>query len=69
MTTEVKIHIKPHMTLPDVFDWLQVEQGLQHIVDWRWSRPLAGAQLRGDNRYIFQFEKEEHAAMFSLKWL
>jgi hypothetical protein len=67
MSTEVKIHIKPHMVLPDVFDWIQVEQGWKHIIDWRWSRPPSDSSR--DSRYTFQFEKEEHAALFSLKWL
>lgn len=63
MTTDVKINIKPHQLLPDVFDWINT-QGWQHIVEWRWSHPLA------DNApYTFQFEKEEHATLFSLKWL
>jgi hypothetical protein len=65
MTTEVKIHIKPHQVLPDVFDWIN-DHGWQHIVEWRWFRP---SQASRDTRYTFQFEKEEHATMFSLKWL
>ena len=66
MTIDVKIDIKPEQVLPDVFDWIH-EQGWQHIVDWRWYRPAEG--MFRDTRYTFQFDKEEHATMFALRWL
>jgi hypothetical protein len=68
MTTEVKIYIRQKHVLPDVFDWIN-DQGWQHIVEWRWFRPSSDRQEANDWRYTFQFEKEEHATLFSLKWL
>lgn len=65
MTIDVKIDIKPAQVIPDVLDWIH-EQGWQHIVEWRWFRPAGGMV---DKRYTFQFDKEEHATMFVLRWM
>jgi hypothetical protein len=66
MTTDVKITLKPDQIMPDVFDWIH-SQGWKHIVEWRWFH--AGTDRVRDPRYTFQFDKEEHATLFSLKWL
>ena len=66
MTIDVKIDIKSAQVMPYIFDWIQ-EQGWQHIVDWRCFHPDKG--MFRDKRYTFQFEKEEHATMFALRWM
>jgi hypothetical protein len=63
MTVDVKIKLNPSQVMPDIFDWLHA-QGWQHIVDWRWFRPKDNS-----GTYIFQFEEDEHAILFSLKWM
>jgi hypothetical protein len=63
MTYEVTIKLRPDQIMPDVFDWLH-NQAWQHIVDWRWFRPKDNS-----GTYIFQFEKDEHATVFALRWV
>lgn len=67
MTTDVKINIKPENVLPDLFDWIH-DQGWKHIVEWRWFRPEYN-ESNTDKRYTFQFENENHAIIFALRWL
>lgn len=62
MTYTVEIRVNATIVVPDIFDWIN-DQGLQHIVDWRWFR------LADPNMLSFQFDREENATMFALKWL
>lgn len=64
MTYDVKINLKKHEVLPDVFDWINA-QGWNHIVEWRWFKRHAV----NDDHYIFQFDDKTQAEWFSLRWL
>lgn len=54
--------IRPGDELSAVHKWIK-EQGWKHIVEWRWfiKRNQVGS-------YTFQFESEEHAILFTLRW-
>jgi hypothetical protein len=66
MTVDVKIDLKDQYTdLPVIFNWIN-DQGLRHIVDWRWTRP---DHFKGEKHFTFQFEDDKHAEWFSLRWL
>jgi len=64
MTYAIKISIKGNQALPNVFNWLH-EQGWTHLKDWKWFHP----HLDDPNRlYSFQFDQEEYAVLFALRW-
>jgi hypothetical protein len=65
MTHEVKIGIERDKELPDMFAWLD-EHKQQHIVDWRWFKP---DYFRNVWCYTFQFEDEQIANWFALRWV
>lgn len=64
MTYDVKISLKRHEVLPDVFDWL-LEQDLFHTKHYSYTKP---DYFKDDWDFTFQFVKSEHASIFALRW-
>lgn len=65
---DVKISVKFHDTneLSEIHKWLNAKDW-RHIVDWRWFAPAKGKDT--PKFYIFQFENDQHAVEFALRWL
>lgn len=57
----------PKSNLPlfpkDIIEWIE-QQGWQHMQEWRWFYPHIGQNAD----FIFQFDNEEHAVWFKLRW-
>lgn len=56
------VTISPGDELTTVHKWIK-ERGWKHIVEWRWF-----VLKKEVGSYTFQFENEEHAIMFTLRW-
>lgn len=65
MTYDVSIKIPKDKVLPDVFDWLEVDNDLQWNRDWTYkARP--SPELAID--YTFNFKEQASAVLFALRW-
>lgn len=65
MTYDVKIDARPEEKLRQMHDWIK-ERGWKHLIDFRWFHP----NLPKDKGmyWTFQFEREEDAILFTLRW-
>jgi hypothetical protein len=63
MTHQVKVKIKPHHVLPDMFDWLDAHL-LEFGADWIFDK----APHSDITDYVFEFRESAAAVTFALKW-
>ena len=62
MTYDVSIRIPRDKSLPDVIDWLEVEN------DYQWKRDWTYGVSRGSADFTFMFNEQASAVLFALRW-
>jgi len=62
MTYDVSIKLPRDKVLPDVFDWLEVDNNFQWQRDWTYGMAAGKAD------FIFKFNEQASAVLFALRW-